>query len=300
MNLRQLECFVAAVDEGSFTRAARRLGIAQPSLSGHIRALEDEVGGQLLARLPRGVAPTAAGRALLPEARACVRAHDRAKHAVRATLAAEEGELEVATVLSMSVGLLPPAIAAWQQRHPRVTIRLHEFVHRRLLEDSVERGVADLAVGPLPLREWGGPLRVVAWEEFVVVLSRNDPLAERGSVDVAELADREWVLYQPSHGLDGIVEEICRRAGFSPRGHVRTSQAEAAARLAAGGLGPAIVPDNVVSPGLEGAVLRLEPRTTRDVAVYSRVELSASASAFADVLAAQHGPRPRDAHPVLL
>jgi DNA-binding transcriptional LysR family regulator len=300
MNLRQLECFVAAVDEGSFTRAARRLGIAQPSLSGHIRALENDVGGQLLTRLPRGVTPTAAGRTLLTEARACVRALDRARQAVRATLAAEEGELEVATVLSMSVGLLPPAIKAWQDRHPRVAIRLHEFVHRRLLEDSVERGVADLAVGPLPLRAWSGPLRVVTWEEFVVVLSRSDPLAGRGSVEASELADREWVLYQPTHGLDGVVAEICRRAGFSPRGHVRTSQAEAAARLAAAGLGPAIVPDNVVAPGLDGAVLRLEPRTTRDVAVYSRAELSTTASAFADVLAALRGPRPRDAQPILL
>jgi len=288
------------VDEGYFTRAARRLGIAQPSLSGHIRALEEEVGGRLLARLPRGVTPTAAGRALLPEARACVRALDRAHQAVRATLAAEEGELEVATVLSMSVGLLPPAITAWQDRYPRVAIRLHEFVHRRLLEDAVEQGIADVAVGPVPLREWNGPLRIVTWEEFVVVLSSGDPLAGRESVDASELADREWVLYQPSHGLDGVVEEICRRAGFSPRGRVRTSQAEAAARLAAAGLGPAIVPDNVVSPGLDGAVLRLEPPTTREVAVYSRAELSRTAAAFADVLAAQRGRPPRDARPIHL
>jgi DNA-binding transcriptional LysR family regulator len=300
MNLRQLECFVAAVEEGSLTRAARRLGIAQPSLSGHIRALEQEAGGQLLARLPRGVTPTPAGRALLPEARACVRALDRARQAVRATLADEEGELEVATVLSMSVGLLPPAITAWQQSHPHVAIRLHEFVHRRLLEDAVEQGIADVAVGPVPLREWHGPLRVVTWEEFVVVLSPNDPLAGRESVDAAELADREWVLYQPTHGLDGVVEEICRRAGFSPRGRVRTSQAEAAARLAAAGLGPAVVPDNVVAPGLHGAVLRLEPRTTREVAVYSRVELSSTAAAFAGVLAGRRGPAPPGARPIHL
>jgi DNA-binding transcriptional LysR family regulator len=283
MNTRQLECFVAAVEEGSVTRAAARIGIAQPSLSGHIRALEEEAGGPLLVRLPRGVAPTAAGRALLPEARAAVRALGRAQQAARATLAVEEGELEVATVLSMAVGLLPPWISAWQSRHPRIAIRLHEFVHRRLLEDAIEHGVADLAVGPVPLREWNGPLRIVTWEEFVVVLPRDDPLAGRDSVAPAELAEREWVLYQPTHGLDGIVEEICRRAGFSPRGRVRTSQAEAAARLGAAGLGPAIVPDNVVAPGLDCAVLRLRPPMTRDIAVYSRLELSATASAFADV-----------------
>ena len=300
MNTRQLECFVAAVEEGSVTRAAGRIGIAQPSLSGHIKALEEEVGGQLLVRLPRGVAPTAAGRALLPEARAAVRALGRAQQAARATLAVEEGELEVATVLSMAVGLLPPWISAWQERHPRVAIRLQEFVHRRLLEDAIERGVADLAVGPLPLREWNGPLRVVTWEELVVVISRNDPLADRRSIDPAELAEREWVLYQPTHGLDGVVEEICRRAGFAPRARVRTSQAEAAARLGAAGLGPAIVPDNVVAPGLDGVVLRLRPRITRDVAVYSRVELSATAAAFADAVVHRRGRRPPDAQSIVL
>ena len=65
MNFRQLECFVAIVDEGSFTRAARRVGITQPSLSQHIKALELELDGALLDRLPRGVSLTPAGRSLL-------------------------------------------------------------------------------------------------------------------------------------------------------------------------------------------------------------------------------------------
>ncbi len=71
-----------------------------------------------------------------------------------------------------------------------------------------------------------------------------------------ELAEREWVLYHPDHGLAGVVEEICRRAGFRPRGTVRTSQAEGAVRLAAVGVGVALVPDNVVAPGIDCAVLR--------------------------------------------
>jgi DNA-binding transcriptional LysR family regulator len=91
------------------------------------------------------------------------------------------------------------------------------------------------------------------------------------------------------------VDEICRRVGFSPRGTVRTSQAEAGARLAAAGLGPALVPDNIVLPGIDGAVLRLEPRVTRDVAAYTRTEWSPTAAAFVDVLRAENRPRPRGA-----
>jgi DNA-binding transcriptional LysR family regulator len=295
MNIRQLSCFVAVVDEGSFTRAARAIGIAQPSLSQHIRALEEELSGRLIDRLPRGIALTPAGRMLLPEARAAVRAVERGRRGARAALALEAGELEIATVLSMAVGLLPRYIRRWTQRYPDVGIRLHEFRHRSLLEDAVQQGVADFAIGPLPVREWDGPIAVVAWEEFVIVLPADDPLSGRRSLKLEELADREWVLYHQDHGLAGILEESCRRAGFSPRGSVRTSQAEGAARIASAGIGPALVPDNIVLPGIEGSVLRLQPRLIRDVAAYARSEWSPTAAAMIDMVGADGTPRPRDA-----
>jgi DNA-binding transcriptional LysR family regulator len=295
MNFRQLACFVAVADEGSFTRAARAIGIAQPSLSQHIRTLEEEVNGRLLERLPRGVALTPAGRVLLPEARAAVRAVERARRGTRSALALEAGELEIATVLSMAVGLLPRYIRIWHERYPAVGIRLHEFRHRSLLEDAVEQGIADFAIGPLPVRAWDGPLVQIAWEEFVVVVPPSDPLAGRDSIRLEELADREWVLYHQDHGLAGILEEVCRRAGFSPRGSVRTSQAEGAARLASAGLGPALVPDNIVLPGIEGSVLQLKPRLIRDVAAYARTEWSPTTAAFIEMLGSENRPRPRGA-----
>ncbi len=292
MNFRQLECFVAVVDEGSFTRAARRLGITQPSLSQHVKTLESELDGALLDRLPRGVSLTPAGRALLPEARLALRALERGRQGARSALVLELGELEIATVLSMAVGVLPSYIGIWHERHPNVSIRLHEFRHRHLLEDAVEQGVADFAVGPRPLRRWDGPLQTVGWEEFVLVVASTDPLAGRSTVAVAELSEREWVLYHPDHGLAGILEEICRRSGFRPRGSVRTSQAEGAVRMAAVGVGIALVPDNIVAPGLGCAVLRFTPRLIRDVAVYARSDWSPTAAAFVDVLRSDARRRP--------
>jgi DNA-binding transcriptional LysR family regulator len=292
MNFRQLECFVAVVDEGSFTRAARRVGITQPSLSQHIQALELELDGTLLDRLPRGVSLTPAGRSLLPEARTAVRALERGRQGARSALALELGELEIATVLSMAVGYLPHHIGDWHGRHPNVSIRLHEFRHRTLLEDAVEQGVADFAVGPQPMRQWEGPLELVGWEEFVVVVSRSDELAARRNVRLEELREREWVLYHPDHGLAGILEEVCRGGGFSPRGAVRISQAEGAVRLAAAGLGLALVPDNIVLPAVDCVVLRLRPRLIRDIAVYARTDWSPTAAAFVEVLRSDARPRP--------
>src|SRR3954464_7407198 len=287
MNVRQMEGFVAVVEERSFTRGSRRVGISQPSLSEQIRALERALGGQVLERHPRGVSLTPAGRALLPEARAAVRAVERGRRDARAALALETGELEIATVLSMAVGLLPHYIRLWHVRHPDVGVRLQEFRHRMLLEEAVEQGVADFAIGPLPLRPWDGRLESIAWEEFVVVAPPDDPVAHRSRITLEELADREWVLYHPDHGLAGILEEVCRRAGFSPRGTVRTSQAEGAARLASSGIGFALVPDNIVLPGIEGSVLKLVPPLIREVAAYARTHWSPSGRAFVETLRAE-------------
>src|SRR5260370_29137978 len=108
MNLRQLEYFVAIADEGSFTRAAEQLLVAQPSLSQQIKSLERELGGPLLERLPTGVRLTAAGKAFLPDARAAVTHAERARRNARSALGLEAGELEVATLTSGAFCLPPP------------------------------------------------------------------------------------------------------------------------------------------------------------------------------------------------
>jgi DNA-binding transcriptional LysR family regulator len=283
MDLRRLTSFLAVVEEGSFTRAARRLGIAQPSLSQQIRTLETELGGPLLERLPRGVRLTPAGRALLPEAQTAVRAAERAGNAARMAFGLEAGELEVATLLSMAVGILPHAIARWILRYPGIAIRMREYTHRSRLEEDVRSGVGDIALGPVP-ESWNGPLERLGFEELVVVLPTSDPLAGEQTIPLGALADRHWILFQPGHGLTEVVDAACRRAGFQPRVAVRTTQVEAATRLAAAGLGPAMLPDNVVSPELGAAVVHLDPPVLRELAAYTRSEWSPLASAFLEAL----------------
>lgn len=283
INLRQLSTFLAVVEEGSFTRAARRLHISQPSLSQQIRALESELGGPVVERLPRGVRLTAAGRALLADAQATVRASERAAASARRALGLEAGELEVATLLSMAIGILPAAATRWREAHPGISIRMHEYTHPNLLEDAVRAGVADIAVGPTPLA-WEGPAEPLGWEEIVVILPPNDPLAGRQRIALEALADRAWVLFPPGHGLMDVVAVACRRAGFSPRAAVRTTQVEAAARLVAAGIGPSMVPDNVLPPAPALHVARLDPPVLRELAAYTRTEWSPLSSAFLEAL----------------
>jgi DNA-binding transcriptional LysR family regulator len=283
MNFRQLSSFLAVVEEGSFTRAARRLQIAQPSLSQQIRSLEAELGGELIERLPRGVRLTAAGRAFLPEAQAAVRATARAESAARMALGLEAGELEVATLLSMAVGILPGAITQWHERFQEIGIRVHEYTHPNLLEQDVRAGVGDIALGPTPLA-WEGPVRKLGWEEMLLVLPGGDPLAGRRRVPLAELRGRRWILFREGHGLMEAVTSACEQAGFQPRPAIRTMQVAAALRLATEGLGVAMVPDNSVPPGFAGSVARPDPPVIRELAAYCRGEWSPLSRSFLEAL----------------
>ena len=296
MNLRQLQYFVAIADAGSFTRAAERLLVAQPSLSQQIKSLERELGGPLLERLPTGVRLTAAGNVFVTDARAAITHAESARRNARSALGLQAGELEVATVTSVAFGVLPPAFERWRDRYPATTIALREYTHRRALDDAVGIGVGDIAVGPRP-PEWRGPVVELGWEEFVVVVPASDPMPKRGrSVSLDELAERDWVLFGPDHGLSELILGVCARAGFTPRRTVQTGQVAAAAPLAAAGLGVTMVPDNVVPDGLNAAVRRLKSPVARQLVAFTRKDWSPLAEAFLDVLEAQSWPgRPRSA-----
>src|SRR5712691_4689636 len=143
VSLRQLEYFVAVVDEGSFTAAAARLHVSQPGLSHQIQALERQLGGPLLERLPRGVRLTPAGRTALPHARASLAHAERATSAALRASGIDAGELHVGTLYSISVGVLPAALRTWRREYPDVQVRLVEFRHTNDLIAAMEAGQAD-------------------------------------------------------------------------------------------------------------------------------------------------------------
>lgn len=284
MNLQQLRYFSTLVEERSFTAAARKLSISQPALSRQIAALERKLGARLLERTAGGVQPTLAGRAVLPEARAALASAERMARAATEVRNLEAGVLEIATFPSLATGTLLPAIRKWHERHPTVMLRLSEFRHRRPMQEAVRMGTVDFAVGTAPV-DWSGPQRIVGWNEVVVVLPSRDPLLGKAhGIAVERLAERNWVLYERAYGLSDVVTATCLRAGFRPNGAIETSQPEAAARLAAAGLGPALVPAANVPPELAGLSRRLAPPVVWEIVAYTRTAWSATALAFLDIV----------------
>ncbi|MFH9069108.1 LysR family transcriptional regulator [Streptomyces alboflavus] len=267
--LRQLEYLLAVVETGSITDAAALLHVSQPTLSQQLKSLERTVGTPLLERTPRGAHLTPAGRAFLPGARHALSGAERATGAARAVADMVHGELHLAAVLSVALGVVPGVLAVWHRRHPRVDVVLHEYADLASFARALTDATADVAIGPLP-DGWDGPHHPLGAEEFVVLVPPGDPLAGRKTVRLEQLAQRPWVQYGRTHALAATVEDLCTDAGFTPHAAIRSTQTAAVPRLVAAGLGVGLVPANVLTPDFPGTALRLTPRRRRALSVFTR------------------------------
>ncbi|MGW1074898.1 LysR family transcriptional regulator [Streptomyces sp. NPDC002537] len=283
MTLRQFRYLVTIVDTGSFTRAADRLRVSQPALSRQIQTLERSCGGPLIERGVRPAALTPLGRAVLPHAQAALAGADKVRSAALRVNGGGAGELRLATLHSISLGVLPPVLRAWRRAHPDGRVTVVEQPHAAALQSAMGSGRADVAVGPVPV-DWTGPTVPLGTEEFVVVLAHDDPVAASGGsrVRLADLADREWVHFAPDNGLAELLDRACATAGFRPRTAVRTEQTATAPLLAAAGIGPALVPANIVPAHFDGRVLLPDPAVRRRLSVYTRSRPDPLTAAFVD------------------
>ncbi|MDW4907706.1 LysR family transcriptional regulator [Streptomyces sp. ADMS] len=281
MQLRQLEYFVAICDAGSFSGAAVRLYVTQPSLSQQIGALEKELGADLLERGRHGITLTPAGRVFLSQAQRALQAVQDAQDSVRQVVEGRKGDVHVLTVRSVASGVLPSSAARWHSLFPSTVLRLHDFSHRRALEDAVRSGQGDIAVGPRP-SPWDGPVVSLGYEEMVVV----GPVGHEAEdvAEPAELAGADWVLYEPEQGMSEVVDRVAGHLEFTPRAVARTGQVSAALLFAVEGIGMTVAPANAVPLGWARHARRIGPGFYRELVAYSRKQPSQLAERYRDML----------------
>lgn len=199
MELRQLSHFVAVAEECHFTRAARRLHIAQSSLSASIQTLERELGAQLFVRDKRQVRLTDAGRALLVEARRALSTVTAAREAVAAVQGGLRGRVSVGLARAVDHGHLMAALGRFHRAHPDVEVVLSHDGSARLL-DQVRDGRLDLALLLMPANRMTGTALVdggaggdglavtpVRPERPVVACAPDHRFAQRNAVGLGEL-----------------------------------------------------------------------------------------------------------------
>ena len=269
MEFHQLRYFVAVAEERHFTKAARGLHVAQPSVSRAIRVLEEELGTSLFHRMKGNVALTPAGETLLPWARRVLADVDGATGEVRELADLRRGRLAVGATPSLTITLLPPALAKFHSAYPGIDLVLQEAGSRDLVRE-LEQGVLDVALVILPVSHETLETSPLLREELVVAVAPDHALASRRTIPIADLKGVPLVMFRDGYDLRAATVAACRRAGFEPLFALEGGEMDGVLRLAAAGLGVAVVPSLVIDPAGPLKAVRLAEPLTRTIGFANR------------------------------
>ena len=265
VEVRHFAALDAVAREGSFGRAAERLGYTQSAVSQQIATLEKIVGETLVERPggPRAVSLTEAGKLLLRHAEAIVARLDAARADITALRAGETGTLRVATYQSVGARVLPGVMRRFLADWPGIELGLSEPTTDPELYASIESGAVDLAFGSPPLPD--GPFEALELmsDPFVLLVPVDSPLAERSSASLDDLGDH--VLIGSNTCASGlVVEEALRERGYDVDYAFRSDDNGTLQGLVAAGFGVALTPVLAVAPGDERVrAIRLVPKVPR-------------------------------------
>lgn len=244
MELIQLKCFLAVADTLHFGRAAQSLGMLPASFGRHLKALEDDLGIELMARTTRHVALTEAGAALLEHARSVVERADTFEIAARGYTRATSPRLRVGAIDSASAGLMPQLLNHFREAHPDVEISLYEAKTVRLLPRLVS-GRLDLAFVRRPESPRSDIVfRKLFDETAVVAIPADHPLAMCETVVIEDLADEPLIVPDRRtrpHSHD-LTIKLFLGAGLTARIAQIAAEKQTIVNLVSSGLGLAIVP----------------------------------------------------------
>ena len=283
MDERRLRYFLTVVDEGSVTRAAERLHVAQPSLSQALRVFERELGVQLFHRVGRGLRLSAAGEAFVGPARQIVRAIDEARNVISGVVELREGTLEIAALATLAVDPMATLIGRFRDRYPGVQVRVLEPESADGVRALVREGACELGAAHLPLA--GGELtsHPLGEQELLFVLPPGvDAQAER-PLGARELAHTPLVVSPPGTSTRILLEQALAAVNVTPQIAVVTAAREAIVPLVLAGAGAALLPAPLAHEAQRrGAIVRhARPKITREVGLVHRDSpLSAAARAF--------------------
>lgn len=306
MELRHLRYFVAVADDGSVTRAAARLNIAQPALSQQIKSLEEEVGTPLLRRLSRGVVLTAPGAFFAEDARAILASVDAAKTRARRAASGELGSIRIGFTGSASFHpFVTGAIRDYRAAYPDVEVDLTEEP-TTLLIAALRAGRLDVAFLRPGVGEVDGLWSQHLFDEpMVAAVPAGHPLADAATVRLSDLAGEAFIFYPRRNGraLHDAVVSACEAAGFTPRVAQDAPQLTSVVNLVATGIAIAIVPASMGRLATDAVrYLHFSDRTPRAPMVLVRAsgQDARLARHFTELTLAQLGRNPEAAAQALL
>ncbi len=248
MQIHQIRYFCAVAKTGSFTRAAEREHVAQPSLSQQVRKLEDELGARLFDRLGRSVRLTSFGEVFLRRAEAILREVGDAKREVEEMAGLERGRVVVGAIPTIAPYFLPERLAGFALKFPEVRVSVVEEITPVLLERLQEAAI-DMALLALPLpkeRKEHFVCQELLREPLYLAVPKNHPLASRTQAHLPQIEGESFLLLKEGHCFRENTLAACSRARLEPNVVFESGQFATILAMVAANTGVSVVPEMAV------------------------------------------------------
>ena len=269
MEIHQLRYACAVAETGSFSRAAERCQIAQPSLSQQILKLEEDLGTRLFDRLGRSIRLTAAGRAFLPHARSVIENVDAVRSSVTEQHLDVRGSVSVGVIPTIAPYLIPNLVAGFTERFSEARMRLLEDVTPVLVEGLRDLSI-DLAILALPLRHKDLEVVPLRTEPVFAALPKGHPQAGSGSLSLKDLRGEPFVMLRDGHCFRDLSMAACSSAKITPNIAFESGQFSSVLAMVGAGVGISMVPEMAVDRGADCCYVRLtDARARRTVVLAS-------------------------------
>ncbi len=261
MDLRALEVFCKVVELRSFSRAAEAVLLTQPTVSGHIKALESELGIRLLDRSGRRVAPTKAGEILHAYGQRILALREEAQQAISAHKGGLSGHLTVGASSIPGAYVLPRLLADFKRDHPEVSITLQIKGSRDIVRGVME-GTFEVGVVGARFEESRVHYTAFADDRMVLAVPAGHGWAARGSVRLGELPGEPFVMRERGSGTRKAMEEALRSHGLDPvrlRVVLEVTSNEAVREALKAGAGLTVISRRAIEDDIQGGTIAAVP-----------------------------------------
>jgi DNA-binding transcriptional LysR family regulator len=284
MDFRQLQYILKVAEERSFSKAAQKLFIAQPSLSQYIQKIEIELGVQLFDRSITPLKLTFAGELYVETAKRILDLKDQLYHQIDDIANFKKGRITIGLSPFRSTYIMPKVLPFFHEKFPGIEVILVEGTSSEL-ENLAMKGTTDLTLMTSPIQQNIFDFETIMTEEILVVLPPNHPIQNkvhyttadksiRPFINLKALRDEPFILLKKDQKLHKIATFLCEQSGFSPRIILESESIEAAHALVTAGMGITFVPDTLTlfrqAPPYPIYCSLEQSRPTRDLVVAYR------------------------------
>ncbi|AWI06433.1 LysR family transcriptional regulator [Clostridium drakei] len=243
MDIRQLKYFIAIAEEGQITGAARKLNMAQPPLSYHLKLLEDELGVKLVERGSRKIKLTDAGKMLYAKASQILKLTETTIKQLKDFGQGIKGTLFIGTVSSCGATLLPERIHNFNKKCPDISFEIYEGNTYKLLE-LLNNGLIEIGIVRTPFNSESFNLKYLSKETMIAVFNTNSNwYKKKKSIRINDIMDKPLIIYRR---FEKLISKCCQNFGFNPKIICKCDDARTALLWADSGIGLALVPKSAI------------------------------------------------------